>query len=316
MPIPDIRRRSGSLLLALAAGHIVLISAQVNTRSGVPVLQAFVFGVFAEVQRGTAAVVGGVRRTWEEYAALKDVHADNLALQQQIRELQVAMQRERAMAAEAESLRRMLDLRDRSEVPTLAAEVIGTSPAADFRSVTIDRGSRDRVKTDMAVISPAGAVGRVVMLSPHAAKVQLLTDRNAAVAVMVGETRAQAIAMGTGESLLKLEYLSGSASIQTGDAVVTSGIDGIYPEGFVVGRVEQIDRAGGLFRSVRVRPAVDFSALEFVLVVTAPAFVGPRAPDVGEPDSAAGQRRGFVEPDSAAGQRRGFVEAGGAGARR
>jgi len=289
MPIPDIRRRSGSLLLALAAGHIVLISAQVNTRSGVPVLQAFVFGVFAEVQRGTAAVVGGVRRTWDEYAALKGVHADNLALKQQIRELQVSMQRERALAGEAVSLRQLLELRDHSQMPTLAAEVIGTSPAADFRSVTIDRGASDRVKTDMAVISPAGAVGRVVMASPHAAKVQLLIDRDAAVAVMVGETRAQAIAMGTGGSLLKLEYLSGSAKIQTGDVVVTSGIDAVYPEGFVVGRVEQIELAGGLYRSVRIRPAVDFSALEHVLVVTGPAFVGPRAPDFGE-SSPAGKR--------------------------
>jgi rod shape-determining protein MreC len=108
---------------------------------------------------------------------------------------------------------------------------------------------------------------------------------------MVGETRAQAIAMGTGESLLSLEYLSGSASIQTGDAVVTSGIDGIYPEGFVVGRVEQIERAGGLFRSVRVRPAVDFSALEHVLVVT------------GAPDSAPSQPGGFVGPSPPGGRR-------------
>ena len=65
--------------------------------------------------------------------------------------------------------------------------------------------------------------------------------------------------------------------MQKGDAVVTSGIDGIYPEGFVVGLVEHIEQAGGLYRSVRVRPAVDFSALEHVLVVTAPAFVGPRS---------------------------------------
>ncbi len=298
MPIPDIRRRSGLLLLALAAGHIVLISAQVNTRSGVPVLQAFVFGVFAEVQRGTAAVFGGVRRTWGEYAALRYVHADNLALKQQVRELQVAIQRERALAGEAESLRRLLDLRDRSQMPTLAAEVIGTSPTADFRSVIIDRGTSDGVQIDMAVVSPAGAVGRVVIPSRHAARVQLLIDRDAAAAVMVGETRAQAIARGTGQSLLSLEYLSGTATIQMGDAVVTSGIDGIYPEGFVVGRVEQIDRAGGLFRSVSVRPAVDFSALEHVLVVTAPASVGPRP------------------SDSAGGQRRGSVEAGAAGARK
>ena len=298
MPIPDIRRRSGLLLLALAAGHIVLISAQVNTRSGVPVLQAFVFGVFAEVQRGTAAVVGGVRRTWAEYAALRSVHADNLALKREIGALQVSIQRDRALVAEAESLRRLLDLRDRSQLSTRAAEVIGTSPAAEFRSVTIDRGTSDGVQTDMAVISPAGAVGRVVMPSRHAAKVQLLTDRNAGVAVTVGETRAQAIATGTGESVLKLEYLSGTATIQTGDAVVTSGIDGIYPEGFVVGRVERIERAGGLFRSVTVRPAVDFSALEHVLVVLAPANIGPRRPASVEP-------RG---PD--------FGEAGTPGARR
>jgi len=295
MLVPDIRRRSGWLLLALAAGHIVLISAQVNTRSGVPVLQAFVFGVFAEVQRGTAAVVGGVRRTWDEYAALRGVHAENLALKQQIRELQVTMQRERALAAEAENLRRLLDLRDRSQMSTIAAEVIGTSPAADFRSVTIDRGTSDGLQADMAVISPAGAVGRVVMLSPHAAKVQLLIDRNAAVGVLVGTSRVQAIAMGTSENLLSLDYLSGSATVQKGDVVVTSGIDGVYPEGFVVGLVEQIEVAGGLYRSVLVRPAVDFSALEHVLVVTAPAFVGPavvgpRRPHFGEAGRAGARR--------------------------
>ena len=295
MLVPDIRRRSGWLLLALAAGHIVLISAQVNTRSGVPVLQAFVFGVFAEVQRGTAAVVGGVRRTWDEYAALRGVHAENLALKQQIRELQVTRQRERALAAEAENLRRLLDLRDRSQMSTLAAEVIGTSPAADFRSVTIDRGTSDGVRADMAVISPAGAVGRVVMLSPHAAKVQLLIDRNAAAAVMVGASRVQAIAMGTSENLLSLDYLSGSATVQKGDVVVTSGIDGVYPEGFVVGLVEQIEVAGGLYRSVLVRPAVDFSALEHVLVVTAPAFVGPAFVGPGRPAFVGPRRSDFVE---------------------
>jgi rod shape-determining protein MreC len=285
MSIPDFRQRSGYLFLALAVSHIILISAQVNSRSGVPLLQAFVFGLFADVQRGTAAVVGGVRKTWDEYAALHNVHADNLALKQQIRDLQVTIQRERALAGEAENLRRLLDLRDRSQVPTLAAEVIGTSPTADFRTVTIDRGTNDRVRADMAVVSPDGAVGRVVRRSLHAAQVQLLIDRNAAVAVMVGQSRAQAIAMGSGENLLRLEYFSTSAPIEKGDAVVTSGIDGIYPEGFVVGKIEDIDRAGGLFRTIRVRPAVDFSALEHVLVVLAPpTFVGPLAPAPGVPE--------------------------------
>jgi rod shape-determining protein MreC len=280
MSIPDIRRQSGYLFLALAVGHIILISAQVTSRSGVPLLQAFVFGVFSEVQRGTAAVVGGVRKTWDEYAALHNVHADNLALKQQVRDLQVKIQRERALAGEAENLRRLLDLRDRSQMPTRPAEVIGTSPTADFRTVTIDRGTNDGVRNDMAVLSSDGAVGRVVRPSLHAAPVQLLIDRNAAVAVMVGQSRVQAIAMGTGENLLSLDYVSASAQIGKGDTVVTSGIDGIYPEGFVVGTIEEIERSGGLFRKIRVRPAVDFSALEHVLVVLAPAaFVGPQPPD-------------------------------------
>jgi len=279
MALPDIRQRSGYLFLVVAVGHIILISTQVNSRSGVPLLQAFVFGVFAEVQRGTAGVVGGVRGAWDGYVGLRNVHADNVALKQRVRDLEVKLQRERALAGESENLRRLLDLRDRSRMPTRAAEIIGTSPTADFRTVTIDRGTSDGVRADMAVISASGAVGRVVTPSRHAAKVQLLVDRNAAVAVMVGAARVQGIAMGNGENVLRLEYVSSSAVIAKGDTVVTSGIDGIYPQGFVVGRIEEIERAGGTFRAIRVRPAVDFTALEQVLVVLAPpTFVGPESP--------------------------------------
>ncbi len=277
MALFDIRQRSGYLFLVVAVGHIILISAQVNSRSGVPLLQALVFGAFAEVQRGTAAIVGGARGTWDGYVALHHVHEDNLALQQRVRDLEVKLQRDRALAGESETLRRLLDLRDRSQMPTRSAEIIGTSATADFRAVTIDRGTSDGVRADMAVVSSAGAVGRVVMPSRHASKVQLLVDRSAAVAVMVERSRAQGIAFGSGESLLRLEYVSSSADIVKGDTLVTSGIDGIYPQGFAVGTIEEIERSGSSLRAIRVRPSVDFSGLEQVLVVLAPpAFIGPR----------------------------------------
>jgi rod shape-determining protein MreC len=305
MAIPDIRQRSGYLFLVVAVGHIILISTQVNSRSGVPLLQAFVFGVFAQVQRGTSAVVGGARGTWDGYVALQGVRTDNLALRQRVRELEVKLQRERALAGESETLRRLLELRDHSQVPTRAAEIIGTSPTSEFRAVTIDRGTNDGVRNDMAVVSPAGAVGRVVMQSRRAAKVQLLIDRNAAVAVMVERSRAQAIAMGNGENVLRLDYLSSSADIQKGDTLVTSGIDGIYPRGFLVGRVEEIERAGGTFRSVRVRPTVDFSALEEVLVVLAPpTFVGPEAPAVPAGPSAPRKDPGAPQAPTGGAERR------------
>jgi rod shape-determining protein MreC len=270
MAFPDLRQRSGYLFLAVAVGHIILISAQVNSRSGVPLLQAVVFGAFAEVQRGTSAVVHDTRSIWDGYVALRGVRVENEALRHQVRDLQVALQRQRELAGESAGLRRLLDLRDRSRLSTRAAEIIGTSSTAEFRTVTIDRGTGDGLHRDMAVVSAAGAVGRLVRVERHAAQVQLLVDRNAAVAVLTERTRAQGIALGVGENLLRLDYVSSSASLATGDVLVTSGIDGIYPPGFTVGRVESIEKAGGSYRTVRVRPAVDFSGLEQVLVVLAP----------------------------------------------
>ena len=281
MLLPNIRQRSGYLLLVVVVGQIILISAQVNTRTGVSLLRATVFGAFAEVQRASGAAVAGTRGAWNSYVALRGVREENVVFATRVRDLEVALQRERALAAESRQLRQLLALRDRTDMPTRAADIVGSSPTADFRTLTINLGTGDGVGADMAVVAPAGAVGRVVTPSRHAAKVQLLVDRNAAVAVMIERSRVQGIAMGSGENLLRLEYVPGSADLVNGDVVVTSGIDGIYPPGFAVGRVEGIERLGGSFRSIRVRPAVDFSTLEQVLVVMArpaPGAAGEKTP--------------------------------------
>jgi rod shape-determining protein MreC len=275
---PEIRHRSGYLFLAVAVGHIILISAQVNTRSGVPVLQAVLFGALAEVQRATSGAVDAVRGGWEGYVRLGDVQATNDRLEREAAELRVQLQLARAEAGRTAEMRRLLDLRDRTRVPTRAAEIIGTSALTDFKTVTIDRGTDDGVLTDMAVVSPAGAVGRIVMPTRRAAKVQLLIDRSAAVAVVLDRSRAQGVAFGTGDSSLRLEYLPTTADVKEGDTLSTSGIDGIYPPGFLVGRVERVERAGGVVKSIRVAPGVDFGRLEAVLVVQrqngAPAVEG------------------------------------------
>jgi rod shape-determining protein MreC len=100
--------------------------------------------------------------------------------------------------------------------------------------------------------------------------VQLIIDRNAAAAGLVERSRAQGIVVGTGTDQMRFEYVSGTADLKKGDRVVTSGIEGIYPKGFVIGQIESIDRQAGEFTNVVVRPAVEFSALETVLVVVTP----------------------------------------------
>ncbi len=245
MHLPDLRDRPGYLFLAVMLGHVILISAQVSSRSGVPLLEAVTFGAFAEVQRATSAVVSGVRGLWGGYIGLRHVKEENEALKRQLADAQIALQGQRALADRSLGLERLLGLRDQSTVMTVAAEIIGASATPDFRTITIDKGTRDGLKANMSVIAPAGVVGRVVVPGARAAKVQLLIDRNAAAGAIVERSRAQGLAIGGGDEQLELTYVSEVADIVAGDVVMTSGIDGIYPKGFVIGR----DRIGGKGRS-------------------------------------------------------------------
>ena len=270
MALLDIRQRAGYLLLAVLLGHIILISAQVNSRSGVPVLEEVIFGVFAEVQRGTSAVVSGVRRVWAGYVDLRHVRLENAELRRQLADAQIQLQQQRALADRSRGLDRLLELRERVPLETVAAEIIASGATPDFRTLTIDQGTLRGLRPDMAVIAPAGIVGRVVAPSLRAAKVQLLIDRNAAAGALIERSRAQGVVVGGGQQLLRLEYVSEIADVVVGDVVVSSGIDGIFPKGFTLGHVEAVEGSGGAYRRITVKPAVDFSSLEEVLVVLTP----------------------------------------------
>jgi rod shape-determining protein MreC len=259
-------------LLVLAGAvvlHIVLISAQVSTTAGIPFIQVVTFGIFSEVQRGTMTSVDSVRSVWSGYVALRDAQAENEKLKRELQTLQVRLQEERAQAQRAENFRQLLELRERAGVDTVASEVIAGPASPDFRDLTIDKGSVDGVVRDMAVISPAGVIGRVILSSPRAARVQMLIDLNAAAGAMIERTRAQGLVVGQGTSL-RMDYVPATADVKQGDLVVTSGIDKVYPKGFVIGTIDSIARGTGSFHQITVRPAVDFARLEEVLVVTTP----------------------------------------------
>jgi rod shape-determining protein MreC len=172
------------------------------------------------------------------------------------------------------TLQQLLEMRTQTSLETTAAAVIAGGASPDFRTMTIDKGSSEGLRPDMAVISPAGVVGRVILPTARAAKVQLLIDRDAAAGAIVERSRAQGVVVGTGTSLT-LDHVPGTADIKVGDRVVTSGIEGIYPKGFEIGQIESIDRRAGEFSAVIIRPAVEFSALEAVLVVLSPPSLEP-----------------------------------------
>lgn len=277
MAIADIRQRPGLLLAGAVALHVVLISLQVTTGSGATVFHAVTFGGFSEAQRGASGVVGGVRGVWEGYFALRGVRAENEALRAQLAAAQVQLQTERARAERADAYRNLLQFRASVPLQTTGVEVIAASASPEFRTVTIDKGTGDGLAQDMAVLVPAGVVGRITRPGQRAALVQLIIDRNAAAGALIERSRVQGIVVGRGDGTLRMEFAAATGDVKAGDVVVTSGIDGLYPAGFAIGTVETVGRGDGVYYDLTVRPAVDFSRLEDVLVVLAPR---PAPPEV------------------------------------
>ena len=282
------RPRTGWLFLAVVVGHVILISAQVQSKAGVPVLEGVTFGAFARVQQGAAGFVRGVRNVWGSYFYLRGVRAENESLKTRLAELEIKLQEQRTLAERSERLQSMLDLKPSFTAPTLAAQVIAGYANPGMLTVTIDRGATDGVQENMAVIAPTGVVGRVIgPVAAHAARVQLLIDHNAAAATITERTRAGGMVVGhDGDPPLRMELVSNLADVQPGDLVVTSGADGIYPRGFNVGRIEASERGKELYRSITVRPLADFRSLEEVFVVlreARPASPEDAAPQAGGP---------------------------------
>ncbi len=269
----DIRQRTGYLFLAVMLGHVILISAQVQSKSGVPMLEEATFGVFSRIQAATAGLIYGVRDVWGNYAGLRGARAENETLRKQVADLEVRLLEQRALASSAVRLQALLDLKASTALPTLAAEVIAGNANPNIASITIDRGSADGVQENMAVIAPGGIVGRVIgPVASHAARVQFLIDRAAAVGAVTERSRAGGLVVGVErEPPLMMELMSKMADVQVGDLVVASGVDGIFPKGFPIGHVGAVETGPGLYLTIAVRPAVNFSSLEEVLVVMVPS---------------------------------------------
>lgn len=270
------RQRTGWVFFGVMLAQVLLVSAQVQTRSGMPVIEAVSFGAFSRVQGTTSAMVRSVRDFFTNYASLSGARDENAALKQQLAELEVRLQQQRALAARTAQLQSLLALKEATPLPTIAAEVIGGNPnaRAGIREVTIDRGTADGVQANMAVIAPKGIVGRVIgQPAAHAARVQLIIDRNAAAGAITERARVGGlIAVSTEDAGgLIFDLVTDRQDVKPGDLVVTSGLDGIYPKGYAVGWVASVQSTEGLHLDIKVQPAVDFGSLEEVLVVLVPA---------------------------------------------
>jgi rod shape-determining protein MreC len=211
---------------------------------------------------------GGV---WHNYFYLRGVRAENRSLKEQIERMRLEQVRMSQDADQARRLQALLAFKEQFISQTTAAQVIGGSGSEQSRLVYIDKGYNDGIRPDMAVITGDGVVGKVLHADPanrHVAQVLLIDDQSSGVGAILDKARLQGILRGTPSGEVVLEKVMSDETVPAGEEVLTSGGDGIFPKGLLVGRVTKVTPGGDLFLNIHVRPAANLSRLEEVLVVT------------------------------------------------
>jgi rod shape-determining protein MreC len=258
-----------AVLLLVPLGVFFAHAKQPPERSA---LDRVIVWVATPIEKAIGWTVRTTLGAWDGYVALRGAHREAAELRNRVRDLEVERQQLLADRAEVERLRRLLGFAEESaERRYVGSRVIGVRlGTAGLQILTIDRGADDGVAKLMPVVVAEGVVGRVLAVGGHSADVLVLTDRNSSIAVRIERTRARANVRGLGKpDGAKLEYALRSEDIIEGDAVVTSGTDGVFPRGLKVGKLTQLERtAHGLFQEARVVPAVDVTRVEEVLVLT------------------------------------------------
>jgi rod shape-determining protein MreC len=242
-----------------------------------------VIGMTAPLQRGLIGLIDGIKAVVFGYIDLREVRRENEQLRTETLQLRAAVQALGETRAENERLRGLLGYAEAVKGPEVAARVIGVNPVSKLLSVRINRGESDGVYRGMSVVTPDGIIGQVVRTTGGWADVALVTDMQSRVGVRVQRSRARGTAAGSGKGPLRLENMLRTEDIQEGDLIITSGTDGVYPPGLVVGKVSHLEKTEhGMFLGGDIVPAVDTTRLEEVLVVGSPFGSVAQAPAGGE----------------------------------
>jgi rod shape-determining protein MreC len=288
------RYRNAWVLVAVLFVQVIALATQVRVadargESGGnrPLLRVWMVGMFAPFQRLTAAAGASVRQAWNRYVDLRQVQAENQELKEERDRMRLELNRLQQEAEQGRRLQGLLQFREQFISRTLAAQVIGSSGTDFSRVVYVDRGTRDGVRAGMAVITPDGVVGKISRADGSIAQVMLISDPQSGAGVLLERLRVNGVLKGTASGYPEMHYVMADEKVEVGDRVLTTGGDHVFPKGLLVGTVMTYspDKDRFPFYNIRIKPAVNLSRLEEVLIITGLAERETRAGSTDPPNS-------------------------------
>lgn len=266
----DWLRRLRGVLLALVLlailFHVITLNFKTPVKAGL--FQRVVLEVLNPVLNVLHLSSRYIDDTIKQYVLLKQVRRNNEALRVQVHALQNRLAAYHEAFLENQRLRRLLDFKNTVGVKAIAAQVVVHDPSGWFQTVIIDKGASEGIETDMAVVNEQGVVGRVADCSNHYSRVVLITDPENAIDALVQRNRVRGILTGKDEKSCLLRYVRSNLDVRTGDLVVTSGKDGIFPKGLRLGIVREVVKDPvDLFQTIVVQSIVNPNSVEEVLAI-------------------------------------------------
>jgi rod shape-determining protein MreC len=265
------RYRNLIVLVGVLFAQLLGLAVQVRRTSdseSTRLIRVWAVGAVTPFEKALVWTQTSTGNLWHNYFYLRGVRAENRSLKAQIEQMRLEQVRMSQDADQGRRLQALLGFKEQFISQTMGAQVIGGSGSELSRSIYIDKGYNDGIKTDMAVITGDGIVGKVLRVYRSTSLVLLIDDQTSGVGAILDKTRLQGILRGTPSGEVVLEKVMSDETVPVGEMVLTSGGDGIFPKGLLVGRVTKATPGSELFLNIRVRPAANLSKLEEVLVVT------------------------------------------------
>ena len=260
------RRKPYVLLAVCLIFQILLLAVQVRRPDGARLIRVWSVELLTPVERVASWAVDGMGGAWSGYIGLFRANRENQLLHEQVARLTLRNSELESRAAEADRLAALLEFRDaHTDAQMLAARVIGGDAGAG-RAIYLNRGEHDGVQANMGVITPLGAVGKVLEVYSTTCQVLLLSDKSGGAGAVLAKSRTQGAAKGTGEQMLQLDYISNDQEVAPGEIVLTSGMDRIFPKDLPLGTVVDV-KPGNPFKQIVVRPAARLDRLDEVLIL-------------------------------------------------
>lgn len=257
-------RKKALLFFTLVIFSFVLMTYQ--SKNGHSLSVHFISGPLNRLHALSQSLTEAVKRPFQMIALREK---ENIELKKKVAELELEEERYREVVLENKRLRELLSLREYKKNYIASARIIARGTDNWTHTLLIDKGAKDGVAKDMAAITPKGLAGKIASVSDSFAYLLLLNDINFSASVRLQGSRTEGVLSGTGSRSCILKYVPFEETVKTGDIVITSGLDMLFPPGIPVGYVTKVDSktGGGYFQYIEVLPFQDTTKIEEVAIV-------------------------------------------------